>query len=393
MAGRIVVVGAGLAGLRTAEALRSQGWDGEIDVFGDEPHGPYNRPPLSKELLLSAHAHADVAFRLRGSIDDVRWHLGAPVANADLTARTITLADGTDVGYDGLVAASGVRARRVPSAVGRADCHTLRTLEDSLALGRALSPGATVAVIGAGFIGCEAAAALATAGFDVHVVEADSEAMLRPLGAVLGRSLRERHEGIGVTFHLGRRVEAITGPDGAPVVCLDDGLEVPAAAVIEAVGSQPNTEWLDGNGLDLTDGVRCDADLRIVGADAAVAVGDVARYPNLLFDDVPRRIEHWQMASVTAKRASTTLRMLLKGTHNLAAEPFTPVPWFWSDQAAVKLQAFGVPALGTEMELVEGDLGGDLAARFVREGVVVGVVLIGPGTMAARYRDAVGVPA
>lgn len=392
--GRIVVAGAGLAGLRTVETLRTRGFDGEIHVFGDEPYGPYNRPPLSKQLLLADADHESVAFKLRQSVADVTWHLDSAVRYADLPERRLTLTDGTETGYDALVAATGVRARRLPAAAGRSDCHPLRTLDDCRALYRSLRPGCAVVVVGAGFIGCEAAAALRGSGFDVHVVEADTEAMQRTLGPALGRALRARHEALGITFHLEARVHDIVGPVGSPVVKLDNGREIAAAAVIQAVGSIPNTEWLAGNGLDLSDGVVCDSRMRVIGGGATFAVGDVARFPNALYDDEPRRSEHWQMSMLTAKRAAASLLALVRAEPEEAATRFAPVPWFWSDQYDVKLQGFGRPGLGSEMELLKGSLdSGDLIARFVRDGLVVGVVLIGNARQAVRYRDAIGLPA
>ncbi|MFJ2033173.1 NAD(P)/FAD-dependent oxidoreductase [Streptosporangium sp. NPDC087985] len=391
-AGRVVVAGGGLGALRTVEALRAQGWPGEILVVGDEIYAPYNRPPLSKQLLLTEPDHKAVAFKLRQSISDVTWRLGTRVEHADLMAHQLTLSDGSHITYDALVAATGVRARRLAPAAGRLDCHALRTLDDCTGLRRALVPGCRVVVVGAGFIGCEAATALRAAGFGVDVVECDQEAMQRPLGPIIGGAIRARHEALGVRFHLGRRVLDIVGPAGSPVVVLDDGRELPCAAVIQAVGSIPNTEWLEGNGLDLTDGVVCDSDLRVPGFDDVFAIGDVARFPNALYDDAPNRCEHWQMSILTAKRAATSIVAALQREHH-ETTAFAPVPWFWSDQDQVKLQAYGRPGTGTEMNIVEGSLDGDLIARFVREGRVVGVVLVGLAHRAAQYRDSIGVPA
>src|SRR5690606_24117063 len=204
--GRIVVAGASLGGLRAAEQLRAAGHTGEIVVVGDEPHPPYNRPPLSKEALATEVTLDRVAFRMRPSVADVAWRLGTPVVRADLAARTVHLADGTEIRYDGLVVATGLRPRRLDAPGTGPSRHVVRTLDDAAALRERLRPGVRAAVVGAGFIGCEVAATARTLGADVTVVAPEEQPMLRPLGARLGAELRRRHEGRGVRFLLGRTV-------------------------------------------------------------------------------------------------------------------------------------------------------------------------------------------
>ena len=252
---RALVVGAGLAGLRGAEALRGQGYDGELVVVGDEPWAPYNRPPLSKEALAGTLAHDSLAFRVRAHASDVAWRHGESAASADLDARTVTLADGEVLEYDALVAATGVRARRLPipgpppsAAAGR---HVVRTLDDAIALRAALVPGAQLVVLGAGFIGCEVAATARGLGCEVHCVAIDPLPMMRPLGPVLAAELRRRHEAHGVVFHLGVGVSGFLGAEHVEGVVLTDGTVLAADVVLEALGSQCNVEWLEGNGLDL----------------------------------------------------------------------------------------------------------------------------------------------
>jgi 3-phenylpropionate/trans-cinnamate dioxygenase ferredoxin reductase component len=402
---RVVVVGAGLGGLRAAEQLRAAAFSGEIVVIGDELHLPYNRPPLSKEGLAGGGLeHETVAFRRKASVDDVTWRLGESVAAADLAGHTVRLADGSELDYDGLVAATGVSARRLPLAAPQAWRHVVRTLDDATLLRARLEPGTRVVVIGAGFIGCEVAATARTLGCDVDVVDPLPVPLLRPLGDLVGRELQRRHEEHGVRFHLGRTVDQLAGgTDGVHGLTLDDGTELHATVVVEAVGSVPNVAWLDGNGLDLGDGVRCDNGLRPIRTDGpvrtAAVVGDIARFPNPLFDDVPRRVEHWNFPTETGKRAAKVLATDLaaaavlgdadEGPDPLDGLPeFRPMPAFWSDQYEIRLQSFGLPGLaGEDIRLLEGELTGECAVGYHREGRLVGVVFLGLGSRFVHYRD------
>ncbi|MFI8874728.1 NAD(P)/FAD-dependent oxidoreductase [Streptomyces sp. NPDC055243] len=377
----IAVVGASLGGLRAAEQLRAAGWEGPITLYGDEPHLPYNRPPLSKEVLAGEAPPAATALRHRPSVDDVAWRLGTAVASADLTARTLTLADGSVHAYEGLVAATGVRPRRLPLAAGGPPRHVVRTLEDAAALGAELAEGVRVLVIGAGFIGCEVAATARKAGCEVTVVAPEAEPMMLAVGEEPGRVLRGRHEGRGVRFRMGRLVSELG--DGCAV--LDDGAEVAADVLVEAVGSVPNTEWLAATeGLDLTDGILCDAHLRIGGLAHAVAVGDVARFPNPRYGPVARRVEHWSMPADCAKHGARVLVAGLGGAPPLPPPPglvpFAPLPSFWSDQFDVRVQSFGLPGVGEEVRLLEGEPGsggGDVMYGYYVGERMVGVVALG----------------
>lgn len=372
---RIVVVGASLGGLRAAEQLRAAGFRGDLVVIGDETHPPYNRPPLSKEVLAGEVSFGAVAFRMRPSVADVTWRLGHRVVSADLSGRTLRLEDGEEIAYDGLVVATGLRPRRLPLPGAEGRRHVVRTLDDASRLRAALRPGVRVAVIGAGFIGCEVAATARSLGADVTVIAPEDEPMLRPLGLALGAELRRRHEERGVEFRLGRVPSAFT----AEGVSLAGGGDVRADVIVEAVGSAPCVEWLDGNGLDLTDGVLCDEALRVEGRPDVVAVGDVARFPNPRYDDVPRRVEHWSIPTDTAKRAA-------RGLLGIDAPAFAPLPSFWSDQYDMRLQSFGAPALGDDIRVLEGDLGGEAAVGYHLDGRLVGVVMLGLGKDIARYR-------
>lgn len=433
MTKHVAVVGAGLGGLRVAEQLRAAGHDGPITVIGAEAHLPYNRPPLSKELLAHelvrgiagdsgeggvddlAALHQRVAFRRRASVADVTFRLGAAVTAADRPAGILELADGGTVGFDGLVAATGLRPRRLnvpgPSGPGSGR-HVLRTLDDVAGLRAALralvgqaaadalpaaveassagSPLPRVVVVGAGFVGCEVACTARSLGCEVTVVEPAGPPMLRVLGEELAAAVQASHERAGIGFVIGRAVTAFAGRDRVTGVVLDAtadaglaaGAVLPADLVVEAIGSVPNTEWLAGAGLDLSDGVLCDNDLAAVTGNhpgaLVAAVGDVARFPNPLFDDVPRRVEHWSMPTDTARRAAATVRARLAGDP-LDPNPFRPLPSFWSDQGELRMWSFGAPGLADDVVIAEGDLrdpARGLLATYRRGGRLVGSVAV-----------------
>ncbi|WP_030255340.1 NAD(P)/FAD-dependent oxidoreductase [Streptomyces violens] len=395
MAARIVVAGAAMAGLRAAEQLRAAGFTGPLTLIGDEPHMPYNRPPLSKEVLAGKAPFDSLAFRPRASVADVAWRLGTRITAARLAERTVELADGEQLAFDGLVIATGTRPRRLRCPGPATGRHTVRTLADAQGLRAALTrPGARVVVVGAGFIGCEVAAtAVGLGAAEVTVVDPEPLPMLRPLGELPARLLLRRHEERGVRFALGTGVTAFEGDEHVTGVVLGDGRVLPADVVVEAVGSVANTEWLAGNGLDLTDGVRTDALLRAGDLPYAVAVGDVARFPNARYDNVPRRVEHWSIPGDTAKRAARTLAAHLAGAEPDPA-PFAPLPTFWSDQHDFRLQSFGAPSLGLDDIRVlagdpDGDPTGDVVVGYHADGRLVGVLALGgpaAASGAARYR-------
>jgi NADPH-dependent 2,4-dienoyl-CoA reductase/sulfur reductase-like enzyme len=329
---------------------------------------------LSKEALKTGIEADALHFRRRASVDDVEWQLGAGVDHIDVETPAVVLTDGTVLPFEGLVAATGIRTRRLPIPGPEAGRYGLRTMADAIELREHLKPGAHLLVLGAGFIGCEVAATARLLGAEVNVVALDAEPMVRPLGPVVGAALRKRHEDHGVTFYLGHTVDHFEGDGRVERAVLDDGTVLQADAVLEAIGSVPNTEWLANTGADIADGVLVDEHLRIVGVPfAAVAVGDVARYANPRFDDVPRRIEHWNLPTETGRRAGATLAALIAGT-DMPEDVFAPLPAFWSDQYDHQLQSYGQPGLGDEVVVVEGDLTGPSIVEYRRAGEVVGVL-------------------
>lgn len=389
----IAVVGAGLAGLRVCERLRAAGHSGPIVVCGEEAYPPYNRPPLSKELLRGTMARDKLPFRQRAATEDVDWRLGIRVQSADLDAHKLILADGTTVGWDGLVVATGVRARRLDIGGDPAWRHTIRTVDDALRLAPELTPGARVVVIGAGFIGCEVAASAVERGCDVTVVEPLATPLAGPVGPLVGREVQRRHEHHRVRFALGRTVRAIIDASEHLQVELDNGAILAADVVVEAVGSVANTEALAGQGLDLSNGVLCDAGLHPLRDGRpvidVVAVGDVARFPIRAYGDAPVRIEHWTMPTDMAAHAAASLLAGLADTR-APDDSFAPLPTFWSEQYGVRMQSFGLPHLGLEeVRVLEGDLAEECAVGFHRDGRLVGAVLIGMGKRMLEFRAAV----
>ena len=382
----VVIVGAGLGGLRAAEALRANGFTGTITVVGDEVHLPYNRPPLSKEALAGGVDVPGLEFRRKASIEDVDWSLGSAAVSSDLAERTVTLADGTTLAFDGLVVASGIRPRRLPIPGPQEGRHVLRTAADAHAVRDRLRPGTHVLIMGAGFIGCETAATARALGAEVAIVAIDEQPMVRPLGAELGAGMRRRHEEHGVRFHLGHSIDSFVGDDHVQVAVLSDGTELPADVVIEAVGSVANVEWLAGNDLDLSDGLLTDSAMQVATASApVVAVGDIARHPNALFGSVARRIEHWNMPTETGRRAGATLAALLAGDEPDRG-PFCAMPSFWSDQYHHKLQSFGMPGIADRIELVEGSVDGPCIVEYHDASGLVGVVGVDRTQELAPYR-------
>jgi NADPH-dependent 2,4-dienoyl-CoA reductase/sulfur reductase-like enzyme len=384
-----------MGGLRAAEALRNNGFEGQVTVIGAEVHAPYNRPPLSKEVLAKEVTHDAVAFKLRTQVEDVIWHLGDPATSVDLQTQVVTTNSGKAFDYDGLVIASGLRPRVLDLPNGKlSGRHTVRTLDDAIGLRAELVPGAKVVVAGAGFIGCEVAATARGLGCEVTNVAIDSFPMIRPLGKTLAAELQRRHESQGVSFRLGHGIKDLAGTDFLTEVILDDGELLEATVLVEAISSHCNVEWLANTNLDISNGVLTDSALRAVttegqSVEGVYVVGDLARFANPLFDDEARRIEHWNIPTETGKRVGAVLSAYLSQADNfaeLAAQPFTPLPTFWSDQYDMKVQGFGMPGLADRYELVAGELTDELVMAYFRNDVLIGVVGIGMTAEVMKYR-------
>jgi 3-phenylpropionate/trans-cinnamate dioxygenase ferredoxin reductase subunit len=372
-----------LAGLRAVEELRRLGYDGAIRVVGAETHEPYDRPPLSKEVLAGEADAEDIALR-RQPIDELEadWHLGRRATALDVAARTVTLDDGTTLaGSRGVVVATGASARRLPNTPDLAGIHVLRTLDDSLALRADLdrAPGRVV-VVGGGFIGAEVAVTCRARHLAVTMLEALPAPMVRGLGPALGDVLAAMHRDHGVDLRTGVGVEGFEGADRVERVRLADGTAVDADVVVVGVGAAPCTGWLEGSGLDIEHGVRCDETL--LAAPGVVAAGDVCRWPNPRFGGELMRLEHWTNA---AEQGVAVAARLLAGDG--PAEAFAPVPFVWSDQYGTKIQVVGHVRGDDEVALVDGTYD---ERRFVaavgRGGRLVGAVGFGRPRVVMQYR-------
>jgi NADPH-dependent 2,4-dienoyl-CoA reductase/sulfur reductase-like enzyme len=376
-----VVVGASLAGLRAAEELRRLGFDGRLVMIGAEPHLPYDRPPLSKELLAGEWEPPEVALR-KQPYDDLAfdWRLGRRAEHLDAQARTVTLDDGETIEFEGCVVATGARPRTLPDTPDLPGIHVLRTLDDCLAIRAELEAKPRVVVVGAGFIGAEVAATCRRRHLDVTVLEALPSPMVRGLGPMLGDVLAGMHREHGVDLRTGVGVAGFEGRDRVERVWLDDASSVDADVVVVGVGVVPDTDWLESSGLALDNGVVCDETLS--AAPGVVAAGDVCRWPNPLFDGEPMRLEHWTNA---AEQGVAAGRRLLADDD--ATEPFAPVPFVWSDQYDVKIQVAGHVRGDDRVEVVDGSIDD---RRFVaavgRAGRLVGAVAFSRPRVLMKYR-------
>lgn len=344
---RIVVVGASLAGLRAVEALRGEGFDGELTLIGAERHLPYDRPPLTKEILRGEWQPDRIKLRPEG-FEGLRLdlRLGAVAAALRPGPQAVDLSDGTTILYDGLVIATGSAARRLPNAPELDGLCLLRTLDDALALRAKLERGPRVVVVGAGFIGAEVASSCRTLGLRVTVVEPQPAPLIRALGRDMGERCAALQRDHGVDLLCGVGVAAVEGSGRIERVRLDDGRVLDADVVVVGIGAAPATHWLSSSGLDLRDGIVCDQTCAAQGNEI-VAAGDCARWYNPLFE-TDMRVEHWSNADEQAAHAA---RRLLHGPR---VGPFAPVPTFWSDQFGLKIQFAGHSLPTDTVQVVEG---------------------------------------
>ena len=376
----VTIVGASLAGLNAAEALRREGFDGPVTLIGAENHLPYDRPPLSKQVLAGDWEPERAALTDPEELEDdgIEARLGLRATALDLDARQLALHTGETVEFDGLVIATGARCRTMPGTEGISGVHVLRSLDDCLALRADFEAmPQRVVVVGAGFIGAEVAATARGRGLDVTMVEALPTPLGRVLGDEMGEVCAEVHRDHGVDLRTAVGVERISGDGRAERVTLSDGSTIDADVVVVGIGVIPNTEWLDGSGLEVDDGVVCDASC--LAADRVAAAGDVARWPNELFGET-MRVEHWDNA---AQQGAHAARRLL----DAAVGPFTPVPWFWSDQYDRKIQLAGRVRGDDEVRVVTGSVDERrFAAIYGRAGRIVGVLGFNRPRHVMRYR-------
>lgn len=374
---RILVVGASLAGVAAAEELRRLGFDGQLTLVGEESRRPYDRPPLTKSVLAggdpvdcslrSAQWHEELGIELRSA---------TRAAGLDLARPAVELASGERLGYDGLVLATGSVPRQLPGPALEG-VFTVRTIDDALALRAALTPGARLVVVGGGFIGAEVAATARGLGVEVAIVEGEEAPLARSLGAEIGELVAQVHANRGVEVRCGVAVAGLEGDGRVARVRLADGSALAADVVVVGLGARPATAWLDGSGLELGDGVVCDAFCR-ASAPGVVAAGDVARWQHPRLGAV--RIEHWENAVTQGRFAAGALL-------GSELEPYAPVPYVWSDQYEHKIQFVGRREPGDELVVIDGSLADRrFVAAYVRGERVTAAVTFDRKAAAMRIR-------
>jgi len=380
----VAVVGASLAGLRAVETLRAEGHDGRLVLIGSEPHLPYDRPPLSKDVLAGRRSPGETRLRPADDYDilDLDLRLGTRATRLDLGTGQILVDNGEPIGFDGLVIATGSSPRSLPGMAELAGIHVLRTLDDCLTIVGELEAGPRVVVVGAGFIGSEVAATCRGRGLEVTVVEALDVPLVRAVGPTMGRVLSQLHLDNGVALRTGVGVARFEGDGRVERVVLDDGSTIAADLVVVGVGVDPEVGWLEGSGLTLGNGVACDA--TCAAAPGVVAAGDVARWYNPLFG-TDMRVEHWTNA---AEQGVAAARTLLATARGVEPEPFAPVPYFWSDQYGQKIQYVGASRPDDEVVVVDGSTDERrFTAVYGRAGRVVAALAIGRPRVLMAYRS------
>jgi 3-phenylpropionate/trans-cinnamate dioxygenase ferredoxin reductase subunit len=379
----VVIVGGGLGAARTAEQLRRAEYTGAIVIVSDEVHVPYDRPPLSKEVLRKEVD--DVTLKPREWYDekDITLRLGSAATGLDTAGQTLTLADGSVLSYDELVIATGLVPRRIPTIPDLEGIRVLRSFDESMALREHASEARRAVIIGAGFIGCEVAASMRGLGVDVVLVEPQPQPLAMVLGEQIGELVARLHRDEGVDVRLGVGVAEVRGEGHVDTVVLSDGTELSADLVVVGIGSHPATEWLDGSGIEVDNGVICDEAGR-TSAPNVWALGDVASWRDPLGHQA--RVEHW--SNVAEQARVVVPAMLGQDTPSNVV-----VPYFWSDQYDVKIQCLGEPHATDTVHIVEDD-GRKFLAYYERDGVLVGVVGGGlPGkVMKSRGKIAAATP-
>jgi NADPH-dependent 2,4-dienoyl-CoA reductase/sulfur reductase-like enzyme len=363
----VLVVGASAGGLSTVEALRRKGYQGRLTVLGAESHLPYDRPPLSKQVLAGAWDPERAQLRQPDALSALgaEFILADPAVGLDVQARTVHTASGRDLQADAVVVATGVRPRVLAGQAELAGVYVLRTLDDALSLRADLRESARLVVVGDGVLGAEIAATAHGMGLDVTLAGPQRAPMASQLGPVVGDLLADLHVERGVRLRLGAGVAGLAGEHGRVTgVRLATGEVLPADVVVVAIGAEPVTDWLAGSGLSVDNGVICDSRCR--AADGIYAVGDVARWYHATLDSCVRlenRTNATQQAGVVAA--------------NILGEdrPYTPVPYFWTDQFDAKLQIHGVLPADAVVSIVDGDTAGRrFVGRYERNGKVSGVL-------------------
>lgn len=334
----VVIVGASLGGFRTAHALRRLRFEGRITLVGDESHLPYDRPPLSKEVLTGEKAPDDTYFRTREFFDEqgIEFKPGSAAVGLDGDDRTVTLATGEKLGYEAAVIATGARPRRLPGTEGLPGVHVMRTLDDSAAIRSALEHADRVAVVGAGFIGSEVAASARDRGVAVTVLEAADQPLVAAVGAEVGQRCAALHDLYGTELRCGAGVEGIDRTSEGLAVRLAGGTAVGCDLVVVGIGVIPNIEWLEGSGVETDRAVRCDQYMR-TSLPGVYALGDLASWHNPRYGE-QMRVEHW---TNTVQQSTTVARNIVASLAGNDPVAYDGIPYFWSDQYGHRLQLVG----------------------------------------------------
>jgi NADPH-dependent 2,4-dienoyl-CoA reductase/sulfur reductase-like enzyme len=372
------VIGGSLAGLRAVETLRTDGFSGNITVVNAEDTAPYDRPPLSKKFLSGEWEADRIQLRKPSDIDELgaTWLNSTQATALNVATRELTLNTSSALNYDACIIATGGIARELPQQPHALGIHQLRTLHDAQGLREELQPGKKLVVIGAGFIGLEAAATAVARGCTVTVLEGLPAPLIRGLGEDMGTAATAVHATQGVNIRCNVRVQGIETHAGSVTgVRISDanGESVVAAdVVLVGIGVAPATQWLEGSGLAVNDGVVCDAHLQ--AAPGVFAAGDVARWENGLYSDLEptMRVEHWTTA---AEQGAHAARNALAHMNNTPLVPYSAVPFFWSDQFTARIQFLGRSTDAEEIRVVAGSVDeGKFAAAYMRAGRLVGVL-------------------
>jgi NADPH-dependent 2,4-dienoyl-CoA reductase/sulfur reductase-like enzyme len=390
MSERFVVVGGSLAGLRAVQAVRKAGFGGPLVMVGGERHLPYDRPPLSKAYLDAGEdGPSTPTFRTEDELReelDVDLRLSTWATALDCSRKLVRLRgpDGEyELDYSHLVIATGADARTLPGADEFTGVHTLRTLDDAIAVRRALDEGARTVVVGAGFIGSEVASGARKRGLPVTVLEALPVPLVRSVGEDMGRACAELHRAHGTDLRCGVKVTGLEGSDGKVTgVSLDDGSTIAADMVIVGTGVVPSTGWLEGSGIQLharDKGIVCDEKLS-VGLPWVYAAGDVAHFPHPMFDGAVLRLEHWTNA---AEQGALAAKNALDPDQ---AKPATGIPYFWSDWYDRRIQFVGIPQ-AEEIRVVSEELGEEKFLALYRRGDrITGCITIDRPSQVMKFR-------
>ncbi|WP_407664645.1 NAD(P)/FAD-dependent oxidoreductase [Mycolicibacterium anyangense] len=387
----MVIVGASLAGLRAAEALRDKGFNGSLTIIGDEPHEPYDRPPLSKQVL-KGWVPADHTKLPRLRPVDATWKLGVAAVGLDRINHVVKLANGEDIGYDRLLIATGTRARPWPNPQEGAlqGVFTMRTVEDATGLSAALKARPKrVLIVGSGFVGSEIASVCRDLDLNVTVAERGKGPLMGALGGVISEIAAGMMRDAGVDLRTGVAVQGLSGDSSGHVrqAHLSDGSVLDVDVVVASLGSIRNVEWLDGAGLAAGPwGVGCDAgcrafDINGVVTDHIFVAGDVARAPHVLYDYEFIAQEHWDNAVFGAEVAANNMIHLEVGRR-----PHLPLPSFWSGQFGVNIKSVGVCSFGDEIVFTQGSPSERrFAAAYGKRGRIVGAVTFNHGKWLPYY--------